>query len=65
MPPLAPVIVSMKDLPAPALFLIFMLNVLVVVAGFGANVEVLIFGVPLTLKLTGPVKPFIGVTMTV
>ncbi len=60
--PLSPAIVSVKILPAP--FFVRNFNVLLAVAGFGANVAVLPVGVPLTLKVTEPANPFREVTVT-
>ena len=62
MPPPSPAIVSVKILPAP--FFARSVNVLSVVAGFGANVGLLPVGAPLTLRVTEPAKPFRGVTVT-
>ncbi len=64
-PPLTPVIVRVKVFPAPAVFLIFSFNVLVVAVEIGVNDDVLAFGEPLTLKVTGAANPFMGLTVTV
>jgi hypothetical protein len=58
--PLTPVIVNVK-VPTAVLAVVVTLSVDVAVAGFGLNVPVAPVGSPLTLSVTWPVKPRIGV----
>jgi hypothetical protein len=60
-----PTIVSVKIPLARLPFAVFIFSVLAALAGFGVKVALLRGGKPLTLKLTGPAKPFSGLTVTV
>ena len=62
--PLTPAIVSVKVPLTPLPFFVFIFSVLAALAGFGTKVVLLRGGAPLTLKLTGPAKPFSGLTVT-
>jgi hypothetical protein len=62
--PLPPVIVSVKIPLAPLPFAVFIFSVLAAFAGFGVKVALPRDGEPLTLKLTGPAKPFSRLTVT-
>jgi len=63
-PPDRPVIVTVAA-PVVAVLLAASVNVLVVVAGFGLKDAVTPVGKPDADKLTPPLKPFCGVTVTV
>jgi hypothetical protein len=64
-PPLMPLIVSVKSPDEGPLADVVTIRVELVVAGLGVKLEVAPGGVPVTLKLTGPLKPFAGVIVTV
>ena len=62
--PLTPVIVSVY-VPTGVLVLVITESVAEVVAGFGVKLPVAPAGRPLTVNVTWPVNPLIGVTATV
>ena len=62
-PPLTPVIVSVKVPFAPDTVCTLIVDV--VVAGFEVNVTLDLAGLPLMLRVTDPLKPLLGVMVTV